>query len=296
MNADKDYRSTFVQKGCERKLIESYAYFGYKLENMQYVEADNEPWERYIYAFDGSQINDALAAYPAPAKKKPYPFPGYVTMVFSLDKKNPNYAYYSNVYRLYRRVQFDIFAVSERRKVQKKKMILPLTYWIIYILLALIGVGIIVGTHLVEQNSIGRGYFGLLFYFNWIPFYFQNMSAYYACLLYSIGLIVVMVGAGLLLFHILFDLIYHGIRAAVNGSSQDKLEGIRHLVLDAVKNRKYPKIDTSELTRIENARGIYNATSYTPDKRWRDDADYKKILEKEKVREHRARRARRKAK
>lgn len=297
MNAVKDYRSTFVKKGCERKVVEAYSYFGYRLESLQYVESDSEPWERYIYAFDTNEVYDALGAYPAPAKKKPYPFPGYVTLVFSLDKNDPNFAYYKNVYRLYRRVQFDIFTVSQRAQEQKKKMIMPLTFWIIYILLGLGSAALVLAAHFYNRNMINSGHTGILFSWSRVPQYFATFNEFLTSKAYVIGLITAAVAGGLIVFHFLWDLIYHGSKAAINNSAKRKLEDIRHIILRDVRQKKYPNIDSSELRRIENARGIYNQTSYNSETRRRDDAVYKHQKDKQEKRRLRreARAARRKA-
>lgn len=284
MREVKDYRSTYIRKGSERKVISAYKLFGYDVESFQYVESDNEPWERYIYAFNTDEIYDALAGYPAPARKKPYPFPGYVTMVFSLDNENPEYAYYSNVYRLYRRVQFDIFTCSERRKTHRKKMIMPLTFWVVYLLIAIAGAGMIGVTHFYQQNKISSGSTGILFSFNLISSYFESFNDFLSCKAYVIGLVLMAVGVGLIVLHILWDLIYHGLKASANGSSRKKLIKMRNVVLAEVRKKKYPNIDLKELRAIENSHGIYDKTPFTSELRRHEDAVYNTQSRKQKKR------------
>lgn len=284
MKAFKDYRHTFIKKGSEKDVVEAYALFGYKLESFQYVEADVEPWERYIYAFDTNEIFDALGAYPAPARKKPYPFPGYVTMVFSLDKEDPDFAYHYNVYRLYRRVQYDIFVCSERQKAQKKKMIMPLTYWVLYIVICLLGAAAIVGMHFYEQRKINSGLSGILFRPSLISSYFEGFKDFLSCKAYVIGLVALGVGVGLIIFHVLWDLIFHGIKASINKSSKNQLIGMRSVIIDHARAKIYPTIDTEKLRQIENDRGIYSSTTYTSERRRKEDASFQHLAHKQKSR------------
>lgn len=286
MSAPKDYRKTFIRKGSEKKVVEAYNLFGYKLESFQYLETDSEPWEKYIYAFNENEIYDALGAYPSSARIKPYPFPGYVTMVFSLDPESPDAAYYYNVYRLYRRVQFGVFTCSEHQKKQRKKMITPLTFWILYLLIALLGALAIGGMHFYQQRQISAGSSGVLFSFSLISQYFETFNDFLSSKAYVIGICLIGVGLGLLVFHILWDLIFHGIKASVNGSSKKSLIKMRDSIIGYVKRKKYPVIDMEKLRAIENSRGIYNSTKYTSQRRRKEDATFKRLAAEQNQREY----------
>lgn len=260
MSKVKDYRSAFVEKGAEREVIKAFHCFGYKLESAQYSEVDSEPWESKIYAFDKTEVYDALGAFPAPAHKKPYPYPGYVSLLFSLDPNNPDYAYYTNVYRLYRRVQFDIFTLTERNKKQKRKMLLPAFFWIVYLLAAIVGVVLIMVAH----------YNGALFSFEDIPALFSYEGGDYY-LLRFIGVLCVLIGGGLLILHNIWRLIFHGIRKHIAKRDAETLINMRKIILKEARRKLYPGLNYQILRQIENDRGIYSGTPYGNDARRRDD-------------------------
>lgn len=264
MSKMKDYRNAFVEKGCERDVIKAYSVFGYKLESAQFTEVDPEPWEARIYAFGKTEIYDALGAFPAPVHKKPYPYPGYVTLMFSLDPENPDYTFYSNVYRLYRRVQFDVFTLENRRKTQKKKMLLPAFLWVIYLL------AIIAGAVLM-----GIAYFrGVKFSFDleYIKLIWRSADSNIDALLCKIGMLCVGIGGGLLILHIIWRLLFHGIKASIANRDIKSLIQVRSLIIKGAKRKLYPGINYQALRKIENNRDIYTGTPYGNDARRRDDA------------------------